>query len=79
MEYKLSDEDARIYISLMFEGYLNRKAEKRLYSKDGIPQEIINLLSDLILMFWLVILKIDICIMKINWKMFIQRKNKKVC
>ena len=42
MEYKLSDEDARIYISLMFEGYLNRKAEKRLYSKDGIPQEIIR-------------------------------------
>ena len=39
---EFSDEEARKYISLLFDGYKNRKKEKRLYAHDGIPEIIIK-------------------------------------
>lgn len=38
-----TDEEAREYISLLFDGYAKRKLEKRLYNKDGIPEIIIKI------------------------------------
>lgn len=37
-----SDEEARNYISLLFDGYQKRKHEKRLYVNDGSPEIIIK-------------------------------------
>lgn len=37
-----TDEEARNYISLIFDGYRKRKKEKRLYNHDGIPELIIK-------------------------------------
>ncbi len=37
-----SDEEAREYISLLFDGYQKRKKEKRLYKHDGVPEIIIK-------------------------------------
>lgn len=37
-----SDEEARVFISLLFDGYLKRKEENRLYSYEGIPEIIIK-------------------------------------
>jgi len=41
-EAKMSDEEAREYISLIFEGYRKRKMENRLYRHDDIPMMIIH-------------------------------------
>lgn len=38
----MNDKEIRSYISLMFDGYLKRKEEKRLYNYDGIPEIIIK-------------------------------------
>ncbi len=38
----LTDEEARNYISLLFDGYEKRKEEGRLYTHDGIPELIIK-------------------------------------
>lgn len=40
--HSFSDENARNFISLMFDGYQKRKDENRLYSYDGIPELIIK-------------------------------------
>lgn len=37
-----NDEEARNYISLLFDGYQKRKQEKRLYVNDGVPEIIIK-------------------------------------
>ncbi len=39
---EFTDEEARKYISLLFDGYEKRKKEKRLYVHDGVPELIIK-------------------------------------
>ena len=39
---EFTDEEARKYISLLFDGYEKRKKEKRLYAHDGVPELIIK-------------------------------------
>lgn len=40
---ELSDEDARIYIKMLFDGYVNRKREKRLFDESAVIPKVIIL------------------------------------